>query len=35
MEASADMFSPPFSNDQACEWKGNIWVQALSELVSD
>ena len=24
------MFSPPFSNDQACEWKGNIWVQALS-----
>ncbi len=30
MKVSADMFSPPFSTGRACEWKGNIWVQALS-----
>jgi hypothetical protein len=35
MEASADIFSPPFSTGRACEWKGDIRVQALSESVSD
>jgi hypothetical protein len=29
----SDMFSLPSSTGRACEWKGDIWVQALSELV--
>jgi len=29
------VFNLPLVIGQACEWKGSIWVQALSELASD